>query len=297
MTSRIDQLRRFERLGLKWNPFRVVTPAELCDVYVPDLYETLELAAQVAASGAAITQIIAPAGHGKSTFLSAVAEALDEASIPFESIYLQPSLRTRVPVPQTSLRVLILDEAERLTSRNLRRLAHWTATGPRLVVSSHRDLSASLPGAEARTIRLPGVSRAGLLRLFLARLRWASSDEKKFELTGDAADWLIEVSRGNLRVIQAVLYESFQATADEFARHPDGLEARPQPLVIDAPSLNWLETFAVRRAAEEEAGNIPFSRLRLIGQAVTATKGKIAALLSGRASTPDPDGPRRSTSR
>ena len=227
VTSRIDQLRRFERLGLRGNPFRIPIPSERRDVYVPDLYGALELATQVASSGEAVTQIIARAGHGKSTFLAAVAEALDETDTSFESIYLEPSLRTRVPVPQPDLRVLILDEAERLTTRNLRRLVHWTRSGGRLIVSSHQDLSCRLPGIEARTIQLEGISRAALLRLFLARLQWAGSGEKNFQLTEDAADWLIEVSQGNLRVIEAVLYESFQAIADEFAR-PTSARRRPR---------------------------------------------------------------------
>lgn len=290
VTSRIDQLRRFERLGLRGNPFRIPMPSERRDVYVPDLYGTLALATQVASAGEAVTQIVARAGHGKSTFLAAVAEALNEADTPVELIYLEPSLRTRVPVPQPDLAVLILDEAERLTTGNLRRLVQWTEGGGRLIISSHQDLSDRLPGIEARTIQLDGISRAGLLRLFLARLQWAGSDEENFQLTKDAADWLIEVSQGNLRVIEAVLYESFQAIADEFARHPEKFETRPGPLIIDAARLNWLETFAVRRAADEQKGNIPFSRLRLIGQAIMAAKEKITALLSGRASTPGPDG-------
>ena len=265
-------------------------PSERRNVYVPDLYGTLELATQVASSGEAVTQIIARAGHGKSTFLAAVSDALDETDTPFELIYLEPSLRTRVPVPQTGASVLILDEGERLTRRNLRRLVRWTQGGGRLIVSSHQDLSSRLPQTEARTIRLEGNSCAALLRLFLARLQWAGTDENHFQLTEDAADWLTEVSQGNLRVIEAVLYESFQAIADEFARHPEQLETRPRPLIIDAARLDWLETFAVRRAADEQKGNIPFSRLRLIGQAIMAAKEKITALLSGRASTPGPDG-------
>lgn len=265
-------------------------PTERRDVYVPDLYGTLELATQVATSGEAVTQIVAKAGHGKSTFLAAVAEALNEADASVESIYLEPSLRTRVPVPQANLRVLILDEAERLTRRNLRRIVQWTRGGGRLIVSSHQDLSRRLSGTAVRTIQLSGISRAALLRLFLARLHWAGSDEKNFQLTEDAADWLIEVSQGNLRVIEAVLYESFQTIADEFARHPEQIETRPGPLVIDAARLSWLETFAVRRAADEQKGNIPFSRFRLIGQSIMAAKEKMAALLSGRASTPGPDG-------
>lgn len=265
-------------------------PSERRDVYVPDLYGTLELATQVASSGKAVTQIIARAGHGKSTFLAAVAEALDETDTSFELIYLEPSLRTQVPVPQPDLRVLILDEAERLTRRNFRRLVRWTQGGCRLIVSSHQDLSGRLPETEARTIQLEGISRAALLRLFLVRLQWASAEEENFQLTEDAADWLIDLSQGNLRVIEAVLYESFQAIADEFARHPERLETRPRPLIIDAARLDWLETFAVRRAADEQKGNIPFSRLRLIGQTIMAAKEKMAALLSGRASTPGPDG-------
>lgn len=287
MTARVDQLRRFARLGLKWNPFRVVAPQEKPDTYVADLFESNGLASQVATSDAAFTQIIAKAGHGKSTFLAAVADELDEADIPFERHYLEPSLRTRVASPDASIRVLLLDEAERLTHRNLRRLSRWTGEGGRLVVSSHRDLSGIVTG-QTETVELPGLTTTALQRLFGARLRWAGSDDRAFEMTSDGADWLLESGAGNLRVVESVLYELFQEMAERAASQSTA-EAIPQKVsTIDAQQLEWLRVFARRRAAEEASGDVPFSRLRLLARSVRETTDRTVAWFSGRASTPGP---------
>lgn len=289
MPSRVDQLCRFERIGLKWNPFRTVTSEEKREVYLADLYETIELADQVAFSDAPYTQIIARAGHGKSTFLAAIAAVLDDAGTRFKSHYLQPSLRTRVRVPEDDVRILILDEAERLTRRNLRQLVRWTSHGGRLIVSSHGDLSGV--AADSRnpvTIRLTDVTSVGLRRYFDTRLRWAGSGEERFVLTPDGADWLLASSGGNLRVVAAVLYEFFQDVADAAARHSETTESQSMPFQVDSSRLEWLAAFAQRRAADEEAGNVPFSRLRLLAGVLREVTDKTCAWLSGRPSTPDP---------
>lgn len=246
-------------------------------------------------SEVAVTQVVARAGHGKSTFLASVADALDEADIEFRSHYLQPSLWTRLPVPEQAVQVLILDEAERLTKLNLRRLADWAGKGHRLVFSSHRDLSVGLfplPAA-VRTISLPAVSSAGLQKIFRVRLQWAGDSLGRFLLTEDAASWLKDVSGGNLRVVQATLYEAIQEIAEEATRNPQSV-SQTDSFILDETRLRWLETFARRRAVDEEAGNTPFSRWRLLKQAVTAVTGRMAARLSGHVSTPDPAGPTHS---
>lgn len=289
MSSRVDQLHRFERLGLKWNPFRVVNPSEKPDVYIPDLYKTAALAREIALSDSPFTQVIARAGHGKSTFLAAVADTLRDAGISFEKLYLQPSVRIRVRVPKKDVRVLILDEAERLPGHNLKKLVGWTRRGGRLIVSSHRDLFPLVHLAwSPMTIAFPQVTVDGLQQFFRTRLRWAGDTDQHFELTADGAEWLLFFSEGNLRVAEAVLYEAFQVAADELTSHR-ALEApRSMPLRIDSENLKWLEEFAKRRAAFEAEGNVPFSEWRLIGQSIKETTGRIVGWFSGRTSTPGP---------
>jgi len=288
--SRVDQLHRFERLGLNWNPFRTVATSEKPDVYIPDLYRTTALARDVALTDSPFTQVIGRAGHGKSTFLTAVADALDKAGVPGESHYLQPLLWTRVAVPGPDVRVLILDEAERLSWWNLSSLLRWTRRGGRLIVSSHRDLSGRFSHSALRpvTITFPVVTVEGLQEFFLTRLRWAGHVDGRFDLTTDGADWLLAVSEGNLRVVEAVLYEIFQVAADEFVSCPGSSAGQSAPLRIDSERLNPLEEFAKRRAAFEAEGNIPFSRLRLLTQSIRTAREKIADWLSGRTSTPGP---------
>ncbi len=290
MPSRVDQLHRFERLGLKWNPFRTVDHSEKADVYIPDLYRTTALARDIAFSDSPFTQVIGRAGHGKSTFLTAVSDALDKAGVSFESRYLQPSLWTRVAVPGPDVRVLILDETERLSWWNLGSLLRWARQGGRLIVSSHRDLSGpfSHPALRPVTIAFPVVTAEGLQELFLTRLRWAGHVEGRFELAPDGADWLLAVSEGNLRVVEAVLYEIFQVAADEFVSCPGSSTGQSAPLRINSERLHQLEEFATRRAAFEAEGNIPFSRWRLVTQSISAATGRIVDWLSGRTSTPGP---------
>jgi hypothetical protein len=289
--SRVDQLCRFERLGLKWNPFRVVAPSENSDVYIPDLYRTATLAREVALSDSPLTQVVARAGHGKSTFLAAVADTLEEAGISFESLYLQPSLWARVRVPGKNVRVLILDESERLSRLNLRKLSGWTRRGGRLIVSAHRDQFNSpfsgLPPCPA-TIAFPQITLDGLQQFFLTRLRWAGDVDQRFELADDGAEWLLFFSEGNLRVVEAVLYEIFQVAADELASHSDPSAIKPTRRRIDSENLKWLEDFAKRRAAFEAEGNTPFSRWRLMSQFLRKTTSRIVGWFSGRTSTPGP---------
>jgi Cdc6-like AAA superfamily ATPase len=297
LQSRLEQLTRFERIGLKWNPFRTVAAHEKADIYLPDLYQTVELARRVAESREPFIQVIADAGHGKSTVLAAVGDTLAKNVIASESKYLQPSLLTRAQIPDREVRVLILDEAERLTRRNLRNLIRWTERGGRLIVSSHRDLygraygrSASRNSArrDAATIRLPNVTATGLQEFFRARVRWAASSEHFSELTTDGASWLLDASHGNLRIVEAILYEIFQAEAESNLADPQSSTSCRSALRIDARHLEKYSELAKDQARFEAAGNIPYNRLQLVVNAARVATNRTVALLSGQLSTPDP---------
>lgn len=250
--NRDRRLRHFERLGLRWNPFRIPRPEERSLAYLPDLYDATATAADIANSDASVTQIIADSGHGKSTLLAAVLEELDQADVKYKFHYLQPTLFARVAVPASEIRVLVVDEFERLTRWNRRRLVRWTQRGHRLIVSTHRDLRRSMNSPVA-TVRLSTITVDGLQRYFTMRVEWASGDIGQFELTDDAIHWLLQKTGGNLRVVDAVLYESFQ-TATPHER-----------LVIDAERLRPFEAFARERAEFDAQGNLPPGPLRRLG--------------------------------
>lgn len=249
---RHDQLHRFDRLGLKWNPFRVVRPDEVEAVYVNDLYDGIEQATAVATGSVKFTQVIAPAGHGKSTFLRATATALFVQDVCFEWHYLPRTLFSRVPIPASEVSVLIIDEVERLSRSNLRKLIRWCdRDSGRLVMSTHNDLSSRFP-SDVQTIELPGISAESLQRLFESRVRWAAGETARFSLSADAANWLVEVSRRNVRVIEAVLYEIFQRADDS------------EPLQITKVNLEpWREFAEERAATEAECRHSLMSRIAL----------------------------------
>lgn len=243
-TARHAQLHRFEQLGLRWNPFRVVRPDERADVFLPDLYRSTDSAEVIAKSRAPFTQIIADSGHGKSTLLAAVTDTLDDFDVAYEKYYLPPALFARVATPTGNVRVLVIDEVERLTHWNRYRLLRWTARGNRLIVSTHCDLSQTFAGS-AVTVRIPEITDDGLQRYFQRRISWAGGDAERFRLTTAATAWLLRVTSGNLRVVEAVLYEVLQSAVPG------------EQLVIDVDQLAPHENFARQRTAVEALGNLP----------------------------------------
>ncbi len=247
-------------------------------MFVPDLYGTASHAAAIANSQKRITQIIANAGWGKSTLLAAVADELTANETPYEFHYLPPALFSRVPVPPRDVAVLIIDEVERLTRANLRSLNRWTEKGRRLVVSTHRNVFASIPD-ETQTIELPGISVDGLRRYFQSRVEWAGGDQARFVLSEDAATWLIELTGRNLRVIEAVLYEVFQkADANE-------------QLIIERQHVKPFADFAGDRAGQEAEGNQKPSPFRRLRWALTSLSERTGGPRPGQTSRPDQRGP------
>lgn len=250
-SQRHKQLLRFEQFGLRWNPFRIVRSDEAAAVYVNDLYDGIEQATAIAAAEVKFSQIIAPVGHGKSTFLRAIGAAFSEIGLSFEWCYLKPSLISRVPTPVSGTDVLIIDEAERLSRSNLGKLIRWCdRNAGRLIMSTHHDLTSRFPG-DVLTVELPGITEGSLQRLFDTRIRWSGGDSKQFKLAPDAATWLIRNSGHNVRVIEAVLYEAFQAAHNG------------QTLCVTQQALEPWRRFATERAAQEaQDQNSLLSRIR-----------------------------------
>ena len=258
MPNRTGQLKRFEQFGLKWNPFRLVAQKELADVYVPDLHDSQNLASQISGSRIPVTQIIARTGHGKSTLLLAVRDELESREVENRLIYIEPAMLSRVALPSEDVRVLILDEAERLTKNNFWRLIRWTSDGRRLVFSTHNDLLRDQSRSDFTSFELPQLTAENVVQFFETRCKWASISAD-LTLDSRAAEWLVKNCGGNIRIIEAVFYEAFQTRLNLPA---ESLEQGTWHVLVD--DLEWLGDFARRRVANEELGNVPFSRTRLV---------------------------------
>lgn len=235
------RLERFARLGLKWNPFRVAEPAEICGFYTPPSDDAAS-ATEIAGSDVPVTQILAPCGWGKSTLLLAVAKRLREIPRDFWFTYIPQEGPFDVGVPSDGISVFLIDEAQRVARRNLRELFHWLEKqrSRRLIVTSHADLSAET-SLETATIRIPRVDPQRLERLFQRRIDWAQSGEAApFRLEAAAAEWLIDRCRSNLRLVEASLYEVFQQMT------PSG------PYAIDRPQLDAIAKTVDSLVAEAE---------------------------------------------
>jgi hypothetical protein len=140
----------YAKLNLIRNPFGELTRNERAALAVVDCREWVAILSQ---SNTAV-QFLGPCGHGKTTHLLALAQALLE-SIPESSpesflraayVYLPPS-GPRPKIPRT--RPLFIDEAQRLGWWERRQV--FTAGGP-LVLGSHEDLRPALERAGMRVV-------------------------------------------------------------------------------------------------------------------------------------------------
>jgi hypothetical protein len=230
---RADHLRlqRFERMGLTGNPFRVLAREALAEVYVAPEGSGARADA-IVASAASVIQIIAPRGWGKSMLLAAVQAKLAAVPTQCHYLYCPPEEAVRFTPPGAKVEAVLLDEAQRLRPRCLRRARRWCErSGGRIIAATHDDLTAHF-GSQTRTVRLPRADAAMIARLFARRVAAAGGDPTRIRLGEGAAGWLTRRAAGNLRWIEALCYEAFQS-----------VEAA-EGVTIDVPTLEQLR-FAV----------------------------------------------------
>ncbi len=206
---RQDQTQRWQRLGVRENPFGYLPEDDQPEV-LPHL---IPLARQIppllAATGFAAVVIQAPRGWGKSTLLRVWRQELQRRGETFHQQALHPGDRLR-PVPEVGW--LLLDEAQRLSAADRRTVRRWLLRGERrLVATTHEDLRRWLP-AKVVYWRLVAPGPEELRRWFARRIERFGGDPDRIYPTAAATCWLLRRWAGNLHDIQDFLYHLF-ATA------------------------------------------------------------------------------------
>ncbi|MEO1171706.1 MAG: hypothetical protein AAFX94_06600 [Myxococcota bacterium] len=150
-------------------------------------------------------EILADAGHGKSSHLLALARVHPDARY----IYV-PEGESRIdttPVP-----LLLLDEAQRVRSRLLRRLV---AAGTTLVMGTHEPMAPRLR-TTVRRWSLPELTLDRLRAIVERRIDYARAAEGScLQISDDTLLSLIAQFQGNIRAIEDALYDRVQDALEE----------------------------------------------------------------------------------
>ena len=205
------RIRSFQDLNLSRNPFGEPSLAARVD---------LAVARPIPAPRGRVVQLVAPQGRGKSTVLLAQLRFLREA------VYWRAGGESDRPRPASEDSVLLLDEADALSSRALRRVVRPWA---RVIAATHVDLSRRL-GRPTDTIALPPLDLESFRTYLARRMEWARLGPGPIPRFADA--FVVELWRqygGNLRLLEHALYETFQSLR---VRVPAGTEEPGQPLVL-----------------------------------------------------------------
>jgi len=149
-----------------------------------------------------VIQFLGAAGRGKTTQLLGLAHRHPEAS--YEYI---PEGARRFQTPARSTPLFLLDEAQRLSRRERRRLFMSFTT---LVIGSHEDLTAACP-RPLRSFQVGGVTATQLTRILERRIEWARRDPGPLPRLSVAASAALIARYGDdQRSIEDYLYGAFQ---------------------------------------------------------------------------------------
>lgn len=206
-TSRATQAGRYDALGLTKNPFGTLSPEEWVAVTVlpPQLETALQSSAHLL--------IMGRKGRGKSTVLRyAVAWHRQRGqAAAYEHLQLQ---QHHYVTDTAALDVFALDEMQRLSWHEAQRL-YATMAGKRLIIGSHVDhrLAFMVRRWPLQVIRLGTIaSRERLAKILMRRLDvfGLSPHGAQITFSDDAIDYLWGRFRGNLRHVDAFLYDLIQ---------------------------------------------------------------------------------------
>lgn len=225
----------FHALGLRANPFRALTDDEWTQVAVlrPDVRSALDQTAHV--------QVLGAMGSGKTTTLMGLAAACRQRGLRVAYQYL-PAGQRRFTADLDDLDVLLLDEVQRLSWRERRRLMRIAHGGTRLILGSHADLIRVFNRARLPliTIRLDQITPDQLQTILHRRIALAAlNDPPSITFAPDAIAYLWTTFGVHLRAMDHFLYEVFQrldqpgaitaarlATIAELIRSPDAPHRR-----------------------------------------------------------------------
>jgi hypothetical protein len=197
-------------MGLSGNPFRVVPPDEIPELYAMPPDGQGPRADEIARSSVRCVQILGEAGFGKSTLLATICALLEDEGLLCERLYLPPDHDGVFVEPADGIDVYLIDEAQRLTKKARRAARLWLDDGARrLIVTTHEDLRRAF-GDELESFEIPKADAAAIERVFRRRIEFSGGDPEAIRLTLRGARWLESESGGCLRVVENLCYELFQ---------------------------------------------------------------------------------------
>lgn len=196
--------------GFASNPFRVLTEEELAEVAVLPA----ELLAALGEPGGPHVQLLGDAGRGKSTTLLGAAARLRREGARVAVEYLPVGV-SRFSTPTRGLDAYVLDEAQRLSPRERRRLFGGARAGTRLLLGSHEDMTTAFDraGLPLRSVLIESLGGGHFRAALLARIEHAAvSSGEHATLAPDALDWLRERFGTDLRSAERFLYGVYQSS-------------------------------------------------------------------------------------
>lgn len=191
--------------NLRRNPFGELSRQERSEVAVIDLDRWRELLQDERN----VIQFIGPCGHGKTTHLLAIERELPDSKF----VYL-PEFG---PLPAIDdHRPMLIDEAQRLPSRQLRRVL---SVGGPLILSTHVDLTVAIRRARLEVLTIEVAAGCTPRRLAdILNRRIAASRLRAGPVPYIDEQIVISLQRrfgANIRAIEHFLYEQFQNCAKE----------------------------------------------------------------------------------
>lgn len=208
-------------LGYRCNPYRTLTDEEWETVFVPPP----GLEALLEHHGAHL-QILGEAGRGKSTALRGLTAQFRDAGLRAAYEYLPEGQRAFRTDPQ-ALDVFLLDEVQRLTYWQRRRLLTAAARGVRLILGSHEDLTTLFRrcGLALCTISLDTGAEEHARAVLRHRLEFFELEgAARAELTEEGLAWLWRRYGTDYRSVETLLYHLFEDLTEPRPITPPELE-------------------------------------------------------------------------
>ncbi len=195
-------------LGFRRNPFGALERDEWVAVAV--LPPTLMVRVD---SQSSHVQLLGVMGSGKTTTMLKLVDHLSASGVRLAYEYLAEGER-QYKTDTAVLSTFLLDEAQRLTRRERRRLITAAGTGLRLILSSHEDLTPLFRRWQQPllTINLEKTLTPDFYgRMLTRRLEYfALPNRAHTTLSTDAVQWLYEMFYPNMRDAEYFLYEVWQ---------------------------------------------------------------------------------------
>jgi hypothetical protein len=195
-------------LGFRRNPFGALERDEWTAVAVLPLSLS-----DVLTDDGRHLQILGPMGSGKTTTMLKLVERFEQAGRRVIYEYL-PEGERAYKTETAVLDIFCLDEVQRLTRWERRRLLSAAKAGLRLILSSHEDLTPLFQRWERPllSVNLEETLTAHLYgRMLTRRLEYfALPNSAHTTLSTDAVEWVYEAFYPNMRDAEYFLYEVWQ---------------------------------------------------------------------------------------